>query len=361
MNVATGKSRSRRWLMTLCVSMIVAVGCLAGAAAVQQAQSESEQSSNSTTFASVKSNKVSALGRLEPAGTVLKLSPPSGNDGTRVEKMLVKEGDDVESGAVVAVLDNAARRQAALLEAQAQLGAAEARLAQVKAGAKQGDIAAQQLAVDVLAEQLRVADRELKRGVALHEKNALTIEALDAKQWSVDRTRLEHLRAIEQLNSVREVREIDIRVAERDVVVALAAVERTQADYDATSVRAPTAGRILKIHSHEGERISDQGLLEMGDVLHMEAVAEVFEADVARIQTGLAAVVKVDSFDEPLTGEVAEIGHRVARKVVLTNDPVSDTDARVVEVRVRLNPVDVERVVRLSNARVEVQIELPAE
>jgi HlyD family secretion protein len=47
----------------------------------------------------------------------------------------------------------------------------------------------------------------------------------------------------------------------------------------------------------------------------------------------------------------------VARKIVLTNDPVSDTDARVVEVRIDLEPESARRVERLSNARVEVFIE----
>jgi HlyD family secretion protein len=48
----------------------------------------------------------------------------------------------------------------------------------------------------------------------------------------------------------------------------------------------------------------------------------------------------------------------VARKSVLTNDPVSDTDARVVEVRVTLAPQSAARVVRLANARVEVTIDI---
>jgi hypothetical protein len=41
---------------------------------------------------------------------------------------------------------------------------------------------------------------------------------------------------------------------------------------------------------------------------------------------------------------------------VLTNDPVSDTDARVVEVRIDLNSDQIESVTRLSNARVEITI-----
>jgi len=66
----------------------------------------------------------------------------------------------------------------------------------------------------------------------------------------------------------------------------------------------------------------------------------------------------VDASDERLAGQVAEIGHLVARKIVLTNDPVSDTDARVVEVRINLDQEHIARVARLSNARVEVSIRL---
>lgn len=303
--------------------------------------------------------RIHALGRLEPAGTVLKIFPPSGNDGTRVEKLLVNEGDDIPANALVAVLDNEKLRQASLVEAEARLQLAQTRLEQVKAGAKAGDIAAQQLSVDLHAEQMKVADRELKRALELSEKKIITKEDFDNKQWIVDRIKLEHRRSLEQLKSVKEVRDIDVRVAEREVASSQAAVRRAGIDLETTQVRSPSAGRVLKIHTHSGERISDQGLLELGDVLHMEAVAEVFEADVTQLTPGLPAIVKVDCLEKPIPGEVAQIGHRVARKVVLTNDPVSDTDARVVEVRIRLAPDEIQRVVRLSNARVEVTIELP--
>jgi HlyD family secretion protein len=99
-------------------------------------------------------------------------------------------------------------------------------------------------------------------------------------------------------------------------------------------------------------------VLELGDVREMQAVAEVFEADVSLLREGLSAEVVVDGSGDRLTGRVVEIGHLVARKVVLTNDPVSDTDARVVEVRVSLDAESSARVARLSNARVEVKISL---
>lgn len=352
--------QQRRSLL-LGVAGLVVLGGIAGASAVHHmhATPGGTTAAEHAKSAVASSRRVHALGRLEPAGTVLKIAPQSGNEGTRVERLQVQEGDDISAGSVIAVLDNENLRQAALGEAEARLDLAQTRLDQVKAGAKPGDIAAQQFAVEVQAEQKKVAERELKRAQDLHAKNVVTREDLDNKQWLLDRVTLEHRRAQEQYNSIREVRDIDIRVAERDVASAAASVRRAQVDLDSSRVKSPAAGRILKIHTRAGEKIGDQGLLELGDVLHMEAVAEVFESDVGLLRSGLKAVVKVDCLPEPIAGEVVEIGHRVARKVVLTNDPVSDTDARVVEVRIRLLPTQIERVARLSNARVEVSIELP--
>ncbi len=297
---------------------------------------------------------VYALGRLEPAGTILQLMPKSGNEGATVEQLLVKEGDEVEAGETLAVLDNQARRAAALKESQALLEAAKARLLQIKAGVKAGDIEAQQAAVSLAEEQSKVANRELLRVRELQKRNATTIEMIDQKQWEYDRLQLEKRRASAQLASLREIRDVDILVAEKEVIAAEAAVAKADADADASQLRSPVAGRVLRIHTHPGERVSDVGILDLGNVRQMQAVAEVFEADVSILEVGLDAEIKLDASTEVLTGRIAEIGHIVARKIVLTNDPVSDTDARVVEVRVNLDAAHLVRVARLSNARVEI-------
>jgi HlyD family secretion protein len=86
---------------------------------------------------------VTALGRLEPRGTVIKLSAPTSSNGNRVEQLLVKEGDLVKAGQVIAILDNRDRLQAAWDEANEQVRLSQAKLIQVKAGAKTGEIEAQ--------------------------------------------------------------------------------------------------------------------------------------------------------------------------------------------------------------------------
>jgi HlyD family secretion protein len=97
---------------------------------------------------------VTALGRLEPKGEVIKLSAPASTQGSRVEQLLVQEGDSVRARQTLAVMDNRDRLQASLREAQKQVQVAKARLEQVKAGAQQGELEARKAGVSRLQAQL---------------------------------------------------------------------------------------------------------------------------------------------------------------------------------------------------------------
>jgi HlyD family secretion protein len=90
----------------------------------------------------------------------------------------------------------------------------------------------------------------------------------------------------------------------------------------------------------------------------MEAVAEVHEADLPLVRVGQKATARLRTRVEmKLTGTVVHVGGLVGRRVVLDNDPVKDADARVVEVRIRLDsaPRGV-GVAGLSYAQVDVVI-----
>jgi HlyD family secretion protein len=91
--------------------------------------------------------KITALGRLEPASETIRVAAPLSLDGDRVAQLLVKRGDRVEKGQVIAILDSRDRLDNALKQAQEQVGVAQAKLAQVKAGAKLGEIGAQKATV----------------------------------------------------------------------------------------------------------------------------------------------------------------------------------------------------------------------
>lgn len=299
---------------------------------------------------------VHALGRLEPKGTVLRIAAPSGNEGNRIELLLVEEGAKVVKGQQLGRMDTYNRRLASRTQEDARLATALAKLSQVKAGNKQGDIEAARAAVDSAERDLETKLRDRNRAEQLKRSNAIS----DAEQ---DDIRLKHQvaeaslrQARSRLNAISEVREVDLAIAEAEVQFAKASVELAVANLEATQIIAPSDGTILKIHARPGEQVPSDGLLELGHVEVMQAVAEIFEGDVPKVKLGDPAVVVIDTTGDKFNGRVVEVGHIVARKKVLTNDPVSDTDARIVEVRIELDQAGSDWLCRLSNARVQVTI-----
>jgi HlyD family secretion protein len=99
---------------------------------------------------------VTSLGRLEPLGEVIKVSAPSSLSGAgTIERMMVKEGDRVTVGQLIAIMDSRQRLEAALAKAAEDTKVAQANLAKVKSGAKQGEVAAQKAAIARLKSQLQ--------------------------------------------------------------------------------------------------------------------------------------------------------------------------------------------------------------
>ena len=99
---------------------------------------------------------------------------------------------------------------------------------------------------------------------------------------------------------------------------------------------------------------ADAGVLEIGRTDEMFAVAEVYETEIGRVELGQRALVSSPALASPLEGTVERIGLKVGKLDVLGTDPVAKTDARVVEVDIRLD--DGARVSHLTNLQVEVSL-----
>jgi HlyD family secretion protein len=133
--------------------------------------------------------------------------------------------------------------------------------------------------------QSKVAARDLNRAKDLHAKQAISIELVDQRQWEFDRLQLEQRRAAGTLESLKEIRERRRRRGgERHCRSPRGGRSRAGGSWTRRSSQLRSAGRILKIHTHPGEKLNERGVLELGDVLRMQAVAEVFEADVSLVQ-----------------------------------------------------------------------------
>ncbi|MBT9314699.1 ABC exporter membrane fusion protein [Leptothoe spongobia] len=331
---------------------------------------------------------VAALGRLEPDGEVIQVSAPREIGGTRVEQLLVKQGDKLRSGQVIAILDNHDRLQADLGGAQTHVKIAKAYLQQVQAGEKQdiiqsqahvverskadlqGQIATQDAAIARLKAELNNASIEFDRYEHLYQEGAISASLRDNKQLMLEmaQQRLAEANRVRQrllntlqdrvneakatLKAISQVRPTDVAVAQAELENAEAGVGQAQANLDLAYVRAPRDGQVLTIHTFPGETVANEGIVSLGQTNQMYVVAEVYETDIHQIQSGQRASITSRGFTGTLHGTVDELGLEVAKKDVLQTDPTADVDARVVEVKIRLSPDDSPLVSGLTNLQV---------
>lgn len=116
---------------------------------------------------------VNALGKLEPKGEVVKVTASSsGANVSKVAKLLVEEGDQVEEGQLIAILESRDRLQASLAEAKKKVGVSESHLAQVEVGAKKGEITALRATVNRLQAELK-GEIEVQKATINHLESEL--------------------------------------------------------------------------------------------------------------------------------------------------------------------------------------------
>ncbi|HLP90330.1 MAG TPA: ABC exporter membrane fusion protein [Nostocaceae cyanobacterium] len=335
---------------------------------------------------------VTALGRIEPEGEVVQVSVSQIAGSNRVADLRVKEGDRISRGQIIAMLDSSDRRLAAVNLARQEVKVAKSQLAQVKAGAKQGEIAAQQALIAELEASLRQesaarsatvrrleaevrnAEIEYQRYQNLQIEGAVSSSTRDSKRLALETAQASLREAIANrsqtgetlqerirqakatLNRIAEVRPTDIEAAKANVYRAEAAVQEAETELELTYVRSPVNGQILKIHTQPGEIVDIKGIAEIGQTDQMYVVAEVYETDINQVKVGQTATIKQRNLPGELTGTVEQIGLLIAKKDILNTDPVADIDARVVEVKIRLDAKSSQRVAGLTNSKVEVVI-----
>ncbi len=392
-SIESGAAASqRRYLLPLVVMSAFSVGAIASYSWRQfQAKKPVAPVAKVTRLAR---KTVTALGRLEPKGDIVKLSAPSSTASNRVEQLLVKEGDRVTAGQVIAILDSRDRLQASVLEAQERVKVAQAELDRVKAGAKQGELSAQQAEINRLTAQQQGiveaqratiarleaesqnAAAEAGRYQDLYSQGAISTSERDSRRLTQQTAeqqlreakavlgRLQSTRSPEiaqaqaNLERIAEVRPVDIQVAQANVRQAAAAVKQAQVQLDQAYVRASQSGTVLEIHTRPGEVVSQDGIVEIGQTRTMYAVAEVYQSDIQHVQPGQKVKLTSDSLQSDLAGTVDWIDAKVRRQNVINADPSSNIDARVVEVHVQLDSVSSEKAEKFTNLQVQAVIDL---
>ena len=199
----------------------------------------------------------------------------------RVVQLNVREGDQVTRGQLLLRID-ATQYEAMVARARGAVSEALAREAQARAG-------------------LLRAEQAATRARALHERDRSLISD----------------EALEQAETELDVQTALLEAARFGVDQARAALTEAENQLSKTVIRSPLDGIVTRLNVEEGETaivgmMNNPGslLLTISDLSVMEAVVEVDETDLPRIELGDSAFVEIDAFPrQRFHGIVTEIGH----------------------------------------------------
>jgi HlyD family secretion protein len=201
----------------------------------------------------------------------------------------------------------------------------------------------------------RIAEREFERAEELRQRGATTEAVYDQRRAARDQAQreVEAARAsLSRFESSDIDKQPDVLVAARNLEAARADLARAEQDLEKAYVKAPIAGTVLTIHVRPGEKPGQKGLMTLGDLSQMMAELEVYQTQIGQVAVGDAVTIAADALPRRLEGTVTRIGLEVGRQTLTDASPAANTDARVVKVRVRLDPSSSAVAARYTNLQV---------
>ncbi len=313
------------WLLGLLV--LIPLGGISYIAYNQLVIVPQQQAKNKVQTATVERSNltitVSANGTVQPERSV-NVSPKTSGI---LKQLLVKEGDSVKAGQILAYMDDT-NLQGQLGQSQGNLAAAAANLQKVIGGNRQQATAQANAKLQDSQFALRLTQNDLQRNRLLAQSGAISRQALDTALTARDRAQAQVKQDQEALAlSQAGAQQEDIDQARGQVAAAQGAMQMIQTNLNDMVIRAPFSGVVSRKFADPGAFVtpttagsavtsaSSSSILSLASM--NQIVAQVAEANISQIRMGLAATIQADSYSgKTFTGQVVQIA---TQSVVVQN------------------------------------------
>jgi HlyD family secretion protein len=302
-------------------------------------------------------------GTLQPKDSIDVLPGANG----RIESVLVEEGDEVQAGDPIAVIEDDTYL-AQIKQAEAALTSAKLNLAKMELGSRPEEIAAAQAAVQLaraaLNDVAQVNDNERTKAAADLARAEAALKAAqteyDKIAWAGDVGQTPQAIALEQATITyqnalanynldtnptdSQLAPLMLQLAQAELTLALKAQPYRQIDYEAARVgiqqaeaalemaniqlgevviKAPFDGVVAELNISQGSRVSPQTAIASFISKEVEVVVNVPESRIGQIKEGQSAAMQITAYPgQDFPGEVASIA------------PQANQDTRTFEVKV---------------------------
>ena len=213
----------------------------------------------------------------------------------RIARLLVDEGDAVQTGQQVASLDSR-DYELALTRARAEADTSRATLELLEAGARPQEVKVAEATVEQASAQLKFAQSETGRIAQLVPKHLASQDQLDRARMQEDVARATLAQTRQQLALVKEgARKEEIARARADFEARQQGVAVAQQQLDYVELASPVTGSITLRLAEAGEVIAaGQAVLRIASLDRPWIRIYVNEQELPLLQLGQAAEVRVD-------------------------------------------------------------------
>jgi HlyD family secretion protein len=274
---------------------------------------------------------IAGNGVVEPADRESKLSTSIAGVVTEV---LVKEGQFVKKDVVLVKFDSAKERVSLKL-AQAELDMQKAELKRVIKGLRKEDVETIFAETHALQAKSDLSAASFARLLQLANSGGISAEELQKaeKNSEADKASLNAAQARKK-SAVAGSRSEDIEIAEAKFKQAQANLELAQTNLKKTEIIAPFDGEVLQIKIRVGEYInpSSNEAIIFGDTTKLRARIDIDERNISKLIVGAEAYVTLSAYPgQKFFGKLVEVGRRMGRKNVRTDDPTERIDTKILE------------------------------
>ena len=240
----------------------------------------------------------------------------------QVKSLLVKIGDFVHAGDVIAVIEHE-DLLSRVARFQADLDAENARLEKIRA---EGPLEISKAVAqrEELQVQIKLAEKMLERNKELNRKGFVSTTVLDEAEERLQVLKAQINLANEELKLKQSQLQNDSRLAEAMVDKAKANLNEEEIQLTYASITAPIDGIVAFVSTQEGETVvaslSAPTFVNLIDLRKLEVTVFVDETDIGRIKVGQMAKFTVDTYAEQFfNGKVREIRPKAVIKDNVVN------------------------------------------
>lgn len=295
---------------------------------------------NKPTVVSPAASRTDAGGAVTAKGVVeseQEIEVSSQLDGL-VRRVTVKEGDQVTKGQVLVVFDEE-KIAAQVLQAEAVLAGANAKLKELETGYRSEDTLASKSILDRSIAIFNQSRDDFERHKRLYAKEAVTLVEL---KKSEERLRIAEADVAEKRSIVQKFdkgarsEEIEqAKGAKQQAVAQLSHVRALQRDYQ---ILSPLDGLVVESFLDSGESAKvGTPVLKLIDPKSLRIRAELDETDIGKVREGQNVEATADPYPgKVFKGKVYKTFSVVKKKTQKTFDPMASFDINIQKIHIKL-------------------------